>query len=97
MRAVSKKKAKTNRLKAPIREAVFERDGRRCQLRGVPGAGGCFGGLTPHHIVKDGQGGGYTMENLVTLCAHHNDQIEADADVAAVARERGLVKLRGDG
>lgn len=55
-----------------IREAVFKRDGYRCQLATVPGTGECFGGLTPHHKHKEGQGGPYTMANLVTLCEYHN-------------------------
>jgi 5-methylcytosine-specific restriction endonuclease McrA len=79
--------------KRPIREAVFARDMHRCQLADL---GGCFGGLTPHHRRKASQGGGYTVENLVSLCAHHNDELEADADLASLARERGLVVRRDD-
>jgi hypothetical protein len=74
-----------------VREAVFFRDGYRCQLAGVTDAGRCFGELTPHHKLKEGQGGAYTVENLVSLCAHHNDQLEADANLAALARRMGLV------
>lgn len=95
MRAVSKKKAAANRLKPFIRGAVFARDGYQCRLKGIPGAGECFGGLTPHHVLKASQGGAYTEDNLVTLCAHHNDQIEADATVAAVARAHGMNASRG--
>lgn len=73
------------------RAFVFARDGH-CQLRGVAGVGECFGPLTPHHIKKKGQGGGYHRDNLVAMCAHHNDQIEASAEVAAVARALGFVK-----
>jgi hypothetical protein len=60
---------------ALIRQAVYERDGR-CRLRG--GAlGPCFGKpYTPHHLRKAGQGGAYSMSNLLTLCAGHNDRIE---------------------
>jgi 5-methylcytosine-specific restriction endonuclease McrA len=79
--------------KTPIREAVFRRDSHRCQLADL---GGCFGGLTPHHRRKASQGGGYNLANLATLCAHHNDELEADADLARLARERGLVVRRGD-
>lgn len=96
MRAVSKKKAAENRLKPFIRGAVFARDRYQCQLQGVEGVGGCFGGLTPHHIRKASQGGAYSEENLATLCSSHNDRIESDADLAAIAHARGLVKLRGD-
>lgn len=95
MRAVSKKKAQENRAKGPIREAVFERDHHRCRLLGVEGAGRCFGGLTAHHIVKASRGGPYAVENLATLCAFHNDHIEADADLATLAESLGLVRRRG--
>lgn len=79
-----------------IRETVFRRDGYRCRLRGVPGAGRCFGPLTFHHRRKDGQGGGYSVDNGSSLCVGHNDGIEADADLALLARTMGLVLKRGD-
>lgn len=78
-----------------IRQAVFDRDGH-CQLRGVEGAGPCFGPLTPHHKRKASQGGKYTLDELVALCSHHNSQIEADADLARLAHSLGLVVRRGD-
>lgn len=74
-----------------VRQAVFERDAYRCQLRGIAGAGDCYGPLTPHHRRKASQGGPYTEANLVTLCRHHNDQLEARADVAAIGEALGLV------
>ena len=63
-----------------IRSAVFERD-RVCRLLLTPSILSSFGPcggvpLTPHHLRKAGQGGTYSMSNLLTLCAHHNDQIE---------------------
>lgn len=79
-----------------VRRDMLARDGHRCQLDNVPGAGRCAGRLTPHHRRKSGQGGGYTLENLVTLCAGHNDRLEADADLALLARTMGLVLKRGD-
>lgn len=91
LRPVSRKRARENRTKAPIREAVFERDGA-CRLRGV---GECFGPLTPHHVRKASQGGEYSVDNLVALCAHHNGLLESDADFAALARRLGLVIRRG--
>lgn len=75
-----------------IRQQVFARDGG-CKLAGH---GRCFGDLTPHHRRKASEGGGYTMLNLVSLCAHHNDQLEADAKLAKTARFYGLVLLHGD-
>ncbi|HJV08638.1 MAG TPA: HNH endonuclease signature motif containing protein, partial [Acidimicrobiales bacterium] len=77
-----------------IRAQVFDRDAYRCQLRDVAGAGRCYGPLTPHHRRKASQGGGYTLANLVTLCRHHNDQLEARADVAALGEQLGLVVRR---
>lgn len=81
--------------KAEIRAEVYQRD-RVCRLAGVPGAGRCHGPLTPHHRRKSGQGGGYTVENLAALCSHHNSELEADADLALLARTMGLVLKHGD-
>lgn len=75
------------------REFVFARD-RHCKLAGWWDP--CRGPLTPHHVLKASQGGPYHRDNLVALCAHHNGLIEADADLAALARQLGLVKLRSD-
>lgn len=79
-----------------IRRAVFERDRWTCQLERVEGAGACFGGLTYQHRRKESQGGAYTVDNGVTLCAGHNTRIEAEADLARIARQRGLVLRAGD-
>lgn len=79
---------------AAIRAQVFDRDAYRCALRDVAGAGRCYGPLTPHHRRKASQGGAYTLENLVTLCRHHNDQLESRADVAAIGEALGLVTRR---
>lgn len=74
-----------------VRAEVFERDERTCRLAGVRGAGRCFGPLTFHHRLKAGQGGTYTVRNGAALCAHHNDELEASADLAAIGRRLGLV------
>lgn len=79
-----------------VREQTFRRDGYRCRLGGIPGAGPCFGRLTFHHRRKDGQGGEYTVDNGATLCQGHNDELEADADLALLGRTLGLVLKRGD-
>lgn len=78
-----------------VRKAIVARD-RGCLLRLVPGAGDCFGGLTPHHRRKASDQGAYNEVNLVCLCAGHNDGLEADADLAAIGRRLGLVVRRGD-
>lgn len=78
-----------------VRRAIVRRD-RGCLLAGVPGAGDCFGGLTPHHRRKASDQGAYNEANLVCLCAGHNDRLESDADLAKIGRARGLVVRRGD-
>jgi hypothetical protein len=94
IKAMSDKRRKANESHAVIREAVFARDSHLCRLRGVQEAGECFGVLTPHHVRKASQGGTYSPENLVALCAHHNEQLEADADLDRLARQLGLVVRR---
>lgn len=78
---------------ARVRDEVFRRD-RVCQLREVAGAGRCFGPLTFHHRRKAAQGGGYTVENGSALCSSHNDRLEAEPELAALARTLGLVVTR---
>lgn len=74
-----------------VREEVFARDGG-CRLAGVEGAGRCFGQpMTFHHRRKASQGGAYTVANGACLCSGHNDQLEADADLAALGVVLGLV------
>jgi 5-methylcytosine-specific restriction endonuclease McrA len=80
--------------RADVRAAVFARDDWRCRLHGFTLAGACFGPLTPHHVVKSSQGGAYSLDNLVTLCSSHNDRLEADAGLARLAVELGLVVRR---
>lgn len=79
--------------RAGVRETVFARDGG-CVLRSF---GGCFGGLTFHHLCKASQGGEYTEANGATLCVFHNDAVE---DHPIIAAQLGLVvsghrKVRG--
>lgn len=91
LRRMSATQAKAQRAKAPIREAVFARD-RGCLL--ARHLGGCFGELTAHHLRKDGQGGAYAEENLVTLCSFHNDTwVEGNP---LEAHRLGLVVRRGE-
>jgi 5-methylcytosine-specific restriction endonuclease McrA len=83
--------------RADVRAEVYARDRWLCQVaRLLPTAGPCFGVLTPHHRRKSGQGGHYSVANLVAACAGHNDALESDADLAAHARAAGLVVRRGD-
>lgn len=82
-----------------VRERVFARD-RFCQVHhrgyGAYAVGRCSGPLTPHHRRKASDTGGYTLENLVAVCAGHNVALEHDAGLARWARSVGLVVRRGD-
>lgn len=93
---MSAKKRRENAKHEAIRVRVFERDDWTCRaaLHGVGGP--CFGPLTPHHILKASQRGKYEESNLVTLCAHHNDLIEQDADFAATMHRLGYVRRSGE-
>ena len=96
LRPFSVKKAALNATKAPIREAVFRRDGG-CVLQPMAWRTSmpeCFGGPTPHHLRKEKQGGEYVESNLVTLCAGHNDWVESGQPT--LAWEMGLVCRAGD-
>jgi len=48
----------------------------------------CFGPPTPHHLKKASAGGLFTLDNLVQLCAAHNDWVE---DHPKEATTMGLV------
>jgi hypothetical protein len=54
-----------------------------------------MGPLTPHHIRKASQGGPWSLANIITLCARHNDWLE-EADGARFGRRVGLVARRED-
>jgi hypothetical protein len=75
------------------REAVFERDGHRCQVRDLVPDVPCRGRLTFGHLWKDGQGGPYVRENGQAQCEGHNDWIEGNPDDAYAL---GLVLRMGD-
>lgn len=93
IRPISDKRIASQTARDEMRGLVFARD-RRCRLAGwLPGGfGPCLGPLTAHHLRKAGQGGPYTLPNLLTLCAGHNDSIELHRELA---RELGLEIPRG--
>lgn len=73
-----------------VRDAVFARDGHRCQLRPLidleelrPLIPPCLGPLTYHHRRKAAASGAYTLDNGVALCAGHNRWVEDEPDQAA--------------
>lgn len=99
IKPVSDKRAADRERRDDVREAVFRRDGYRCQwpvlfaaIGGQLPCTSCFGPLTPHHLWKAGQGGPYTEANLTTLCAFHNGAVE---DNPLLAEAMGLVVRRG--
>lgn len=93
LRPISDKRRNEAATHAEIRESVFARDGHRCQIAKIDGAGECFGPLTYHHVLKASQGGAYTVANGLTACAAHNEMVE---DRPYWAHAHGLVKRRGD-
>lgn len=97
IKAMSDKRRADIERRDEVRAAVFLRDRYRCQLEGVEGAGRCWGPLEMHEKRKASQmTDSYTEENGVALCRGHNQGIEQDAALAALARSRGLVLLAED-
>lgn len=76
--------AHDRRIPDPVRVAVLERDGFRCVVCGwtpearKPGPSDPRTLLEPHHIEHHAQGGSNELENLVTLCNVHHDQLHAE-------------------
>jgi hypothetical protein len=60
-------------------------------LRAVGPCGGRW--RTPHHLRKEGQGGTWAHENIVTLCSAHNRWVEDEPDHAHAL---GLVIRAGE-
>lgn len=75
-----------------VRERVFARD-RGCLLASVLVGRPCSGIPTVHHLHKASAGGGYSLDNLVWLCASMNLWVEDNPDRAWAL---GLVKRHGD-
>lgn len=100
-RPLSSRRAAELSERATTRDLVFRRDRYLCQVmvkadEDAWTVSPCFGPLTPHHRRKASQGGAYSTENLVTVCAGHNDEVEANAMLAAWCNSVGLVVRRGD-
>lgn len=98
IRARSAKRSDPDRraVEAEVRSVVFRRDGG-CLLRdgvieGLAPWGSCMGPDTAHHLLKASQGGDYDEDNLICLCAKHNDMVE---DVPVLAALCGLVVRPG--
>ena len=57
---------------APVRRAVWTRDGGRCTFVGAEGRCAETGRLEFHHIAPYARGGPTTEENLTLRCRAHN-------------------------
>jgi hypothetical protein len=57
---------------APVRRAVWARDGGQCTFVGAEGRCGERGFLEFHHRLPFAAGGGATIENVALLCRAHN-------------------------
>lgn len=72
------------RIPDSVRVAVLERDQFRCVVCGwtpserIPGSTDPRTLLEPHHIQHHAEGGSNELENLVTLCNVHHDELHAD-------------------
>jgi hypothetical protein len=85
---------------APDNRAMFtlmvsgRRNGKLALAEALSAVGKCAGqALTPHHLRKAGQGGSWSPENLVTLCAAHNGWVENEPEKAHLL---GLVIWAGE-
>lgn len=93
LRPVSDRKAAERAAADPVVEYVFRRD-LDCVLARHRPAGRCVGAPTPHHLRKQSaQRGGWTRDNLVTLCVGHNTWVE---DHPTYAHRLGLVVRQGE-
>lgn len=92
---LSPSKRRERRKAQPVVDAMLRRDGWQCILRFHRSiAGDCMGPSTPHHLRKQNKRGGWELDNLVTLCARHNDWVENDEP--DLAHELGLVVRNGE-
>lgn len=82
MRRVSPKRRAERAAAQPVVDAVMARD-CGCLLRHHTHlAGPCAGPLTPHHLRKAWKASGWTVDNLVVLCATHNGWVERESSKA---------------
>lgn len=84
-----RRQSRNRRLEATVRLrvtlAAFERDGYVCYLKGKD-AGKCMGPLVGHERISRARypGGHLDVDNVITLCACHNQWVE-DNPAAALA------------
>ena len=93
LRPISARRAEARADAEPLVQAVYRRDGG-CVLRlHTVVAGGCWGGLSPHHVRKAGQGGEFSQLNIVSACCGHNGWVERNRRLAWAL---GLVLNHGE-
>ena len=68
-------------------ETVKQRDGH-CRLRDMLVGHQCFGGFSPHHLLRQSQGHDDDEDNIVWLCAAANSWVENEP---LLAHKLGLV------
>lgn len=94
----SAKRADRRPVEERLFKAILERDGG-CVVAGEAWVNDepheCSGPSTPHHLRKSSAGGGWTMRNLVVLCAKANTEVE-DNPAWVRARYPWLVVRFGD-
>ena len=76
---------------APVRRAVYERDGGQCCYVDAEGRRcGARGDLEYHHRLPYGFGGDHGLDNTCLACATHNAMLaEHDYGAEVMARHRG--------
>ena len=90
IRPVSKNRQRVNKLRAEMMEEHFgPKEGWVCWFmqHSLPIAGGCYGSLAGHEILKRSRAGStdknlLDMENIVILCLRHNGWVECEPDLA---------------
>lgn len=69
-----------------LRKKIYDRDNWECVACGTPA------GLTIQHRKNRQMGGSKSLdipENLITMCAAHNQALEANAEFAEYGRKKG--------
>ncbi|MGO8089607.1 HNH endonuclease [Rhizobium leguminosarum] len=84
------------KIKDPVRVNVLQRDGHKCRVCQWSYKDRQYGDprqfLELHHIEHHAKGGANEMDNLITLCNVHHDEVHADPE--AEKRVEGLLGLR---
>lgn len=70
--SVGNKQKSVSQIPAKIRQAIWKRSGRMCEVR----LRGCLYSATEiHHVLMRSRGGEHQQENLLAVCRFCHDQI----------------------